>query len=211
MIMGKKVNELISKAMMQMTLRMAPEARRFAVVKELEVYAMRLGGVDEGRRKATLQHKVTGTRRVSGLNSDWMATPVTTGIMIDAHAVLDVNTPIITIATEMISTTRYYPSLSPNDPTIFIPCRSFSLLPTHEVRPLVCAPSASAKPPPKRRIRSHGKRLAVPQVRMKATRQLGGKSPPSSGFSMGCPLIAFLVGMKKRTRAMNMPTVESEM
>lgn len=69
---------------------------------------MRLGGVDEGRRKATLQHKVTGTRRVSGLNSDWMATPVTTGIMIDAHAVLDVNTPIITIATEMISTTRYY-------------------------------------------------------------------------------------------------------
>lgn len=37
MIMGKKVNELISKAMMQMTLRMAPEARRFAVVKELEV------------------------------------------------------------------------------------------------------------------------------------------------------------------------------
>ena len=31
---------------------------------------MRLGGVDEGRRKATLQHKVTGTRRVSGLNSD---------------------------------------------------------------------------------------------------------------------------------------------
>ena len=140
-----------------------------------------------------------------------MATPVTTGIMMDAHAVLEVNTPMITIATEMISTTTYYTSHFPNDPTMFIPWRSFSLLPTHDVRPLVCAPNASAKPPPKRRIRSHGRRLAVPHVRMKATHQPDGQRSPSSGFSMGSPRMAFLVGMKKRTSAMNMPTVESEM
>ena len=135
---------------------------------------MRLGGVEEGSKKATLQQHVTGKRRVSGLNSDWMATPMTTGIIMVAQAVLDVNTPIITIAMDMMSTTTYYPSHAHTTPTMFIPCRSFILLPIHVVRPLDSEPNARAKPPPKRRIRSHGRRLAVPQVRMKARGKLAG-------------------------------------
>lgn len=84
-------------------------------------------------------------------------------------------------------------------------------MPIHVVSPLVSEPSASAKPPPNSRIRSHGRRLAVPQVRMKATGQVGGRSAQSSGLSMGSPLIAFLVGTKNSTKTTNMPTVESEM
>ena len=82
---------------------------------------MRLGGVDEGSRKATLQQQVTGNSSVSGLKPDCSATPVTTGIMMVAQAVLEVNTPIMTIATDMISTTTYYASRTRLTLTMFMP------------------------------------------------------------------------------------------
>lgn len=82
---------------------------------------MRLGGVEEGNRKATLQQQVTGNRSVSGLKLDCSATPVTTGIMMVAQAVLEVNTPMMTIATDMISTTTYYASRTRLTLTMFMP------------------------------------------------------------------------------------------
>ena len=60
------VNVLRSKKMMQKTLTITPAMKRSEVVKDLLGYAIRLGGVEEGSRKAQLQQQVTGKRSVRG-------------------------------------------------------------------------------------------------------------------------------------------------
>lgn len=69
---------------------------------------MRLGGVEEGRRKEQLQQQVTGNNNTRGLILLEIQTPITTGIMMLAQAVLEVKIPITTIINETSNTTTYY-------------------------------------------------------------------------------------------------------
>lgn len=68
---------------------------------------MRLGGVEEGSMNEQLQQQVTGKRRVRGLNFPSTATPITTGIIMVAQAVLDTKMPMTTMIMEISVTARY--------------------------------------------------------------------------------------------------------
>ena len=91
---------------MQITDKTSPVLNKSAIVNVLLVYAIKFGGVDEGNKNAQLQQQVTGKSRVRGLSLLDVATPITTGIMIDAHAVLDVKIPITTMITSIRKTVR---------------------------------------------------------------------------------------------------------
>ena len=97
--------------MMQKTVKIAPERARSLPVKVLLVKAMRLGGVEIGRRKEHEQQQVTGKSNTKGLILLDKATPITTGSMMLAEAVLEVNMPIKTIMHWTKNTARYYKSM----------------------------------------------------------------------------------------------------
>ena len=85
-----------------------PHLNKSAVVNDLLVYAIRLGGVEDGNMNAQLQQQVTGNNNVSGLKWPSTATPITTGIIIFAHAVFDTNIRISTIIIDIKNTATTY-------------------------------------------------------------------------------------------------------
>ena len=104
---GNIVNVFKSKNITHNTDTIIPHLNRSAVVNDLLVYAIKFGGVDDGNMKAQLQQQVTGNNNVNGLKPPSTATPITTGIMIFAQAVLDTKIPINTIITEISNTATY--------------------------------------------------------------------------------------------------------
>ena len=92
--------------MMHTTDRQSPLRSRSKVVNVLLVYAIKFGGVEDGSKNAQLQQQVTGNSSTSGLILLEVATPMTTGIMMLAHAVLEVKMPTITMMTSMRNVVR---------------------------------------------------------------------------------------------------------
>lgn len=51
---------------MQNTVKIRPEMNKSLIVNVLLVYAIKLGGVEEGNKKEQLQQQVTGNNKTSG-------------------------------------------------------------------------------------------------------------------------------------------------
>ena len=61
------MNVFNSKKIIQNTVKIRPEMNKSLIVNVLLVYAIKLGGVEEGNKKEQLQQQVTGNNKTSGL------------------------------------------------------------------------------------------------------------------------------------------------
>ena len=116
--------------------------------------------------------------------------PIITGNKIAAVAVFDVKD----VKTHIIAVIQSTAKKRGHDPIPFIS------EPIQSERPDFEHPSARAKPPPKSNTRSQGKFFAVFHVRIVA-----------SSSSVFFRSIHFLVGMKNKSKMINIPTVPSLM
>lgn len=61
------MNVFNSKKIIQNTVKIRPEMNKSLIVNVLLVYAIKLGGVEEGNKKEQLQQQVTGNNKTRGL------------------------------------------------------------------------------------------------------------------------------------------------
>ena len=61
------MNVFNSKKIIQNTVKIRPEINKSLIVNVLLVYAIKLGGVEEGNKKEQLQQQVTGNNKTRGL------------------------------------------------------------------------------------------------------------------------------------------------